>query len=128
MSASLEERVLTSLGESGFESLVASFYRRVAEDPLLRPMYPEADLAPAEERLRDFLLFRFGGSQRYLEERGHPRLRMRHAPFAVDRAARDAWMDNMNAALEETVPDESIRSELGDFLGQVADFLMNRAG
>lgn len=68
------------LGEEGFVRLVAAFYRQVPADELLGPMYPPNELAAAEQRLRDFLVYRFGGPQRYIEERGHPRLRMRHAP------------------------------------------------
>ena len=79
-----------------FEQLVAAFYRGVATDPLLRPMYPEADLAPAAERLRLFLEQYWGGPATYSERRGHPRLRMRHAPFPVDRAASDRWLAHMS--------------------------------
>ena len=108
--------------------MVHAFYARIPDDALLLPMYPEGKLGPAEERLFDFLVFRFGGSQRYIEDRGHPRLRMRHAPFVVDQEARDAWMSNMQAALELTVSDEALREVMADFLGQVATFLINRAG
>ncbi|MFT5052092.1 MAG: hemoglobin [Chlamydiales bacterium] len=126
MAMTLEQAVLGQLGEDGIRKLVASFYARIPADTLLRPMYPGGDLAAAEERLAGFLVFRFGGSQRYVEERGHPRLRQRHAPFAVDGAAREAWMSNMRAALEECVEDEALRAGLGGFLDQVAEFLINR--
>jgi hemoglobin len=128
MTQTLEEAVLETLGEDGLKRLVARFYAGVARDSLLRPMYPEADLGPAEARLFDFLLFRFGGSQRYLDERGHPRLRMRHAPYAIDQQARDAWMKHMTEALEQTVEDGDLRNRLREFLGQVADFLRNQPG
>lgn len=128
MTPTLEETVMAELGEEGLRKLVHAFYSRIPADELLLPMYPEGDLGPAEARLFDFLVFRFGGSQRYIEERGHPRLRKRHAPFVVDQQARDAWMSNMQAALEQTVSDEVLREALADFLGQVATFLINRAG
>src|SRR5271170_2986597 len=96
-----EAELYALIGEDGFHRLVAAFYRQVPQDPILGPMYPADDLAGAEQRLRDFLIFRFGGSSRYIEQRGHPRLRMRHAPFPVTQAARDRWMLLMTAALEE---------------------------
>ena len=74
---------------------IAAFYRQVPGDPILGPMYPAHDLAGAETRLRDFLVGRFGGPQRYIEQRGHPRLRLRHAPFPIDPAARDRWLELM---------------------------------
>src|SRR5438874_601223 len=90
------------IGHDGFDRLASAFYRRVAADDILRPMYPEGDLEPARARLRDFLIFRFGGPQDYIAARGHPRLRARHAPFPVDVAARDRWVQLMDAALAET--------------------------
>ena len=114
------------VGEDGFHRLVAAFYRRVPGDPILGPMYPADDLAGAEERLRDFLVFRFGGSTRYLENRGHPRLRMRHAPFAIDKAARDRWMELMTASLAEAgFPPEAAKT-MWEFFDGVATFMMNR--
>ena len=86
-------------GDEAFERLVRRFYEGVAEDPVLRPLYPEEDLAGAEERLRLFLIQYWGGPTTYSENRGHPRLRMRHAPFTVDRAAHDAWLKHMRDAL-----------------------------
>src|SRR5436853_576961 len=80
------------VGEDGFTRLVAAFYRHVPNDDILGPMYAAHDLEGAEQRLRDFLIYRFGGPQRYIEQRGHPRLRARHIPFRVDQAARDRWM------------------------------------
>ncbi len=87
-------------GEATFTKLVHEFYRGVAGDPVLRALYPEDDLGPAEERLRMFLIQYWGGPQTYSAQRGHPRLRMRHAPFAIDSAARDAWLRHMRAAVE----------------------------
>src|SRR5215210_5119907 len=96
------------VGEAGFERLVAAFYRQVPGDDVLGPMYPADDLAGAEQRLRDFLIGRFGGPQRYIEQRGHPRLRQRHMPFAVNPRARDRWLQLMTRALDETkVPPEA---------------------
>lgn len=121
-----ETVVFRQLGEDGLETLVAAFYRRVRVDDLLAPMYPRSDWEGAARRLRDFLIFRFGGPPRYVEERGHPRLRMRHAPFPIDSAARDRWLSLMGAAMEETgVPDPSA-SILGDYFALTADFMRNR--
>jgi hemoglobin len=87
-------------GEPTFRKLVATFYEGVSSDPLLRPLYPEEDLGPAEERLRLFLIQYWGGPGTYSQQRGHPRLRMRHAPFRVGPAERDAWLRHMRAAVE----------------------------
>src|SRR4051794_9441626 len=97
----LDTQVYETIGEDGFTRLVAAFYRRVAVDDILRPMYPESDLAAAERRLRDFLIQRFGGPQHYSNRRGHPRLRMRHAPFRIDQRGRDRWVELMGHALLE---------------------------
>ena len=122
-----EADVYALIGEEGLTRLVAAFYRRVPQDDILGPMYPAHDLKGSEQRLRDFLIYRFGGPPRYIEERGHPRLRVRHAPFAVNPAARDRWMQLMTAALEEAAfpaeADQFIRS----FLGDIATFLINRS-
>jgi hemoglobin len=87
-------------GRPTFERLVARFYQGVADDPLLRPMYPEEDLGPAEQRLLMFLEQYWGGPTTYGDQRGHPRLRMRHAPFKVGPAARDAWLRHMRDAVD----------------------------
>ncbi len=121
-----EMPVVERLGEDGVARFVAAFYRRVAEDDVLRPMYPEGDLAGAEQRLRDFLVFRFGGSTKYVDERGHPRLRMRHAPFPIDQRARDRWMQLMADAIEECDVPADVAAWLNEFLGGVATFLINR--
>ena len=84
-----EAAVYAAIGEEGFARLVRGFYQQVPHDPVLGPMYPKDDLPGAEQRLRDFLVGRFGGPPRYIEERGHPRLRMRHMPFVIDGAARN---------------------------------------
>ena len=87
-----EGEVYARIGEDGFARLVRAFYAQVPGDDVLGRMYPAHDLAGAEERLRDFLVGRFGGPPRYMEQRGHPRLRMRHMPFAIDTAARNRWV------------------------------------
>ncbi|MEY4187481.1 MAG: hypothetical protein RIT02_2515, partial [Planctomycetota bacterium] len=96
-----ENNLAAVLGVAGIEGLAAAFYRQIPGDDLLGPMYPAEDLAGAEERLRMFLVFRFGGPQDYLQRRGHPALRMRHAAFAVTQAARDRWMELMEKAIVE---------------------------
>ncbi len=121
-----DQDVYPTIGEDGFARLVAAFYRQIPADPILGPMYPADDLIGAESRLRDFLIFRFGGPQRYIEQRGHPRLRMRHAPFAVDQAARDRWMVLMDRALAETQLPETAAITLRRFFDATATFMMNR--
>ena len=113
------------LGEDCLRAVVAGFYRRVPQDPILGPMYPAHDLAGAEHRLRSFLVYRFGGPPEYLRERGHPRLRMRHMPFVVDQRARDRWMELMMAAIDEQPATAPHRAYLEKFLGDIATFLMN---
>ena len=118
--------VFHQIGEEGFERLVRAFYAQVPADDVLGPLYPADDMAGAEERLRDFLIGRFGGPTRYVERRGHPRLRMRHAPFAIDRAARDRWMQLMTRALDQVqLPTES-DAILRAFFEHTATFMMNR--
>ena len=114
------------LGRAKLEAIVASFYRRVPDDPILGPMYPRGDMAGAEHRLKSFLIYRFGGPPDYLHERGHPRLRMRHMPFVLDRAARDRWMELMLAAIDEQGVEPEHRAYLERFLGDIATFLINR--
>jgi hemoglobin len=122
-----DQEVYALIGEEGFARLVGAFYRRIPNDDILGPMYPAHDLRGAEERLRDFLIFRFGGPTRYLEQRGHPRLRMRHAPFAINQAARDRWMELMSAALDEAGLPVDVDALLREFLGSTASFMINRA-
>jgi hemoglobin len=115
------------IGEQGFKSLIAAFYRKVPGDDILGPMYPADDLAGSEARLRGFLIFRLGGPDDYLRERGHPQLRMRHAPFAVNQAARDRWVRLMDEALiEAQLPPEATQI-IRPFLHEVATFLINRS-
>jgi hemoglobin len=118
--------VVDAVGEEAIHALVAAFYRDIASDDVLGPMYPEGDLSGAEERLRDFLVERFGGPPRYTSVRGHPRLRMRHARFAVDTRARDRWVARMDAALDEVGFPAHVDRAIRVFLGEVATFLVNR--
>jgi len=120
------EELFDHLGETQLEQLVAAFYRGVRTDEILSPMYPAEDLAGAEYRLKEFLVYRLGGPQRYLAERGNPALRMRHAPFAIDQRARDRWMELMTAALQEVEVSDEIRQTLEPFFDQMATFLINR--
>ena len=115
------------VGEAGFERLIAAFYRQVPGDDILGPMYPADDLAGAEQRLRDFLIGRFGGPQRYLEQRGHPRLRARHMPFAVNAAARERWLTLMSRALDEATFPAEADAFLREFFGAVSNMLINSA-
>jgi len=114
-------------GERFFNDLVADFYRGVAEDPLLRPLYPEDDLGPAERRLRMFLMQYWGGPTTYSEERGHPRLRMRHAPFPVDEAARDRWLAHMRDALDARDLSPELDDKLWRYLESAAHAMVNTA-
>lgn len=114
------------IGEAAIARLIAAFYRRVKDDPVLRPLYPEADLAAAERRLRLFVVQYFGGPSDYSAERGHPRLRMRHAPFAIGRAEREAWVAAMLAALDEAQIGEPAYSEMRQYFENAATFLINR--
>ena len=124
----MEAIVMEALGEEGFAKLVAAFYRRVKQDDLVGAMYPGDDWEGSERRLADFLIFRFGGSERYIQERGHPRLRMRHAPFSIGEAERDRWLELMGGAMDEVGLSGEARRHLGDFFAQVADFMRNREG
>ena len=121
-----EEQIYERIGEEGFARLIRAFYAQVPNDPILGPMYPKEDLAGAEERLRDFLIGRFGGPPRYIEQRGHPRLRMRHIPFAIDTAARNQWVTLMNRALDETKLPDDVTLLLREFFAGVATFMINR--
>jgi hemoglobin len=121
-----EQEVYSALGEEGFQNLIGAFYRRVATDDVLGPLYPKEDLAGAERRLRDFLIYRFGGPARYIEERGHPRLRMRHAPFPVDERARDRWMQLMREAMDENAVAPEVRSILEQYFTNTAAQMVNR--
>ena len=118
--------LFSMMGEAKITAMVEAFYRRIPGDPLLGPMYPAEDLLGAEERLRDFLIMRLGGPQKYLEQRGHPRLRMRHAPFSIGIAERDRWLELMESAMDETGVEPAHAEILRPFFRQIADFMRNR--
>ena len=120
-----DQEIYLLIGEAGFERLIAAFYRRVPQDDILGPMYDAGDLAGAEQRLRDFLVFRFGGPPRYIQERGHPRLRMRHVRFSIGQAARDRWLKLMLQAIEEAMLPAEAAEVLRTFFDSTATFLMN---
>lgn len=122
-----EAEVIAACGEEGIRKMVAAFYRRVRTDEIIGPMYPDDDWEGSESRLAEFLLFRLGASTRYLETRGHPRLRMRHVTFKIGIAERDRWLDLMTAAMEETAVPTAAREFLDPFFTQVADFMRNQA-
>jgi hemoglobin len=115
-------------GHETFKRMVEVFYREVALDPVMRPMYPEDDLGPAAERLTMFLEQYWGGPTTYSERRGHPRLRMRHAPFAITSAQRDAWLRHMRAALDEIALPAAYDKVMWEYLTSAADSLRNTPG
>ena len=122
-----ETAIFPLIGEEGFARLVSAFYRQVPADDILGRMYPPLELEAAEHRLRDFLIYRFGGPERYIAERGHPRLRARHLPFRIDRAARDRWMQLMDNAFAEAALPLEAEHLLRDFFGQMSTFMINQA-
>jgi hemoglobin len=122
-----ETEVYSAVGDEGFQRLVAAFYRQIPGDELLGPMYPAEDMAGAEERLRDYLIYRFGGPQRYIEQRGHPRLRARHFPFPITQAARDRWVTLMDNAFAETQLPEEAAVMIREFFDHMATFMINQA-
>jgi hemoglobin len=113
-------------GEPTFRRLVGRFYALVADDlEILRPLYPDGHLGPAEERLRMFLIQYWGGPQTYTELRGHPRLRMRHSPFSIGPAERDAWMRAMRLAVDDTKISDPYRTQLLNYFQSTADHMVN---
>ncbi|MEO8052158.1 MAG: globin [Acidobacteriota bacterium] len=122
-----ESEVFAAVGEEGFARLIAAFYHQVPGDDILGAMYPADDLAGAEQRLRDYLIYRFGGPPRYIEERGHPRLRMRHIPFPVTQAARDRWMLLMDIALKQTALPSDAEQHVRQFFEGMSTFMINRS-
>jgi hemoglobin len=113
-------------GMAFFADLVARFYAAVETDPILRPLYPEADLAGAQHRLTLFLAQYWGGPRTYDLERGHPRLRMRHAPFAIGPAARDRWLSLMRAALADVAPPDDVAEAFDRYIDMAAEAMRNR--
>jgi hemoglobin len=112
-------------GEPFFTALIERFYAGVASDPLLRPLYPD-DLGPPARHLALFLVQYWGGPRTYGEVRGHPRLRMRHLPFAIGRAERDAWLRHMTSAVEASAAEPSDRAALLDYFASAATALLNQ--
>jgi hemoglobin len=112
-------------GEPTFRKLVDEFYAGVATDPLLRPLYPEEDLGPAADRFRLFLIQYWGGPNTYSATRGHPRLRMRHAPFRVGPAERDAWLHHMRHAVDTLSLPAEQEAELWNYFARSAYFMVN---
>jgi hemoglobin len=112
-------------GEETFERLVNAFYAHVADDPIMRPMYPEEDLAPAARRLKMFLEQYWGGPHTYSEERGHPRLRMRHAPYTIGERERDAWLRCMRHAMDEVALPPEYDRVMWEYMERAADFMRN---
>lgn len=113
-------------GEQTFRLLVQRFYGRVAEDPVLRAVYPDQDLSGATERLTLFLIQYWGGPNTYSEQRGHPRLRMRHQPFAIGSAERDAWLGHMTAAVESLDLAPQVHKALLDYFETASTAMINR--
>jgi len=109
-----------------FEALVDRFYDGIEADPLLRPVYPEPDLAGARHRLTLFLAQYWGGPTTYDDERGHPRLRMRHAPFAIGPAERDRWLLHMRAAIASLAPSTEVAEALERYFEMAAESMRNR--
>jgi len=112
-------------GEAAFRELVGRFYSGVATDPVLRPVYPEEDLAGATERLTLFLIQYWGGPSTYTERRGHPRLRLRHQPFTIGPAEREAWLRHMTAAVESMDFALGVRKALLDYFDAASTAMMN---
>ena len=112
-------------GEPAFRLLVQRFYERVASDPILRPVYPEKDLAGATERLTLFLIQYWGGPSTYSERRGHPRLRMRHQPFVIGQRERDAWLAHMTAAVESLDLAPAVRKAMLDYFETASTAMIN---
>jgi hemoglobin len=111
-------------GQAFFDALVRRFYERVEADPVLRPLYPE-DMGPGERHLAQFLAQYWGGPTTYSDVRGHPRLRMRHAPFVIGQAQRDAWFDAMAASVAESGAAPELQTALVEYFAMAADHLVN---
>jgi len=122
------EQIASQIGEEKLRSMVAAFYRRVRMDDLIGKMYPDDDWAGSEKRLADFIVYRFGGPQTYLEERGHPRLRGRHMPFRIGMAERDRWLELMSSAMQEVEMPQEADLLIRSFFAQVADSMRNQPG
>lgn len=113
------------LGSEGIKKIVKAFYLQIPHDDILGPMYPLHELGPAEERLASFLIYRFGGPDTYIQERGAPRLRMRHAPFRITQSSRDRWIELMNNAIKECKVSDEVANSMTQFFQEAATFLIN---
>lgn len=122
-----EANIVKQIGRKGLIDIASAFYRQVPNDTILGPMYPLHDMDGAEERFRDFLLMRIAGETDYTTKRGHPRLRGRHMPFAIDSTARDRWLEIMDKAMLEAKIPDAPAEELRAFFTQIADFMRNKA-
>ena len=123
-----DHELYQQIGEEGITRLVGAFYEQVPLDDILGSMYPSDDLEGAEERLRDFLLFRFGGIPKYLETRGRPALKSRHIRFPIDKLSRDRWLKLMTIAIESAQLPRSARDHLREFFAVLSTSLINRRG
>jgi hemoglobin len=112
-------------GSKVFKELTKKFYQKVSVDPILKPMYPEEDLGPAAERLRMFLEQYWGGPTTYQEQRGHPRLKMRHSPFKINPLARERWLLHMRAAVDSIELPKLLEAELWGYLDRAATAMLN---
>jgi hemoglobin len=112
-------------GSEVISGIVATFYEGVATDEVLRPLYPEADLGPAQERFTLFLIQYWGGPTTYSEQRGHPRLRMRHAPFAVTPLAKEHWLLHFRTALDKAALAPEHDAQFWDYVTHAAQFMVN---
>lgn len=121
-----DEEIWEKVGEEGFIRIAAEFYKEMRSDDLVGSQYPPDDWEGAEERFRDFLLMRFGGQTRYLETRGHPRLRARHLPFQVGEAERDRWLEIMGRSMQKAEIPNDAAIGLAEFFAPVADFMRNQ--
>ena len=122
-----ELEIYSMIGAEGFARLVVAFYRQINKDDLLGPIYPTNDLPGAEQRLRDFLIGRFGGPQTYIEQRGHPRLRARHSRFPINQTVRDRWMRLMDNALGEASLQSKAEEVLRKFFNEMSTFMINQS-
>ncbi|HET6247039.1 MAG TPA: globin [Tepidisphaeraceae bacterium] len=122
----LDTQIHSRIGTDGLTRLVAAFYRQVPGDDILGPMYQKRDLAAAEQRMREFLIQRFGGPDWYSQKRGHPRLRMRHSPFHINQAARDRWMTLMETAMAEVSLPIDVLQMMRKFFHDAATFMINQ--
>ena len=127
MSQNLEQSFYERVGgQKTFNELVSHFYALVAVNPVLRPMYPDSDLKAAAQRLEMFLVQYWGGPTTYSEQRGHPRLRMRHAPFHIATKERDEWLNCMRQAVDGLEINADLRTELWNYLEMAANSMVNQ--